>query len=274
MTRPSRMPPGRASRRLAGVLEGQPASSNYPRLETTTTQPARRRPCQPEDDLGRLNTTSSTRMRPSRRSPVPNHHGISARARRLGPARRGGRDRWSTPRCSDRDPRTWTGFLQLERLRVRFRWSIRRQVVPVWGCRFRSVRLPWTVADLRSGLRCRRPRTWSAAGPAGMWGRFIAKDVPADRTRVPVGYQAPRPAHHTRGVGPQLRVKVFPHPASPANRTRSSYLPNSMVISTELGEHTLRPEEPVIHSIGGATIQSRPFRAIVRKGKNFAADRP
>ncbi len=77
----------------------------------------RTRPCQPEYDPGRPKTSCSARRRPSQRSPAPNHHGLSARAWRLGPARRG-QTRRQPLRCSHRDPRTRTASLQMDRVRA------------------------------------------------------------------------------------------------------------------------------------------------------------
>ncbi len=118
-------------------------------------------------------------------------------------------------------------------------------------------------AGLRTRLGCGPGSSSKASQPIGQGGR--------------VGDQRPWPARRIRTVGRQLRAKVSrigtntpplpthalrlvgimrtwraassgeaslvpnldtsPGPACPTNRTRSSYLPNSMVISTELGEH-------------------------------------
>ncbi len=86
-----------------------------------------------------------------------------------------------------------------------------------------------------------------------MRARLIAKDVPVDRTR-----KGPLPAHALRLGGfmrtwaqrraeehRSCRIRTLPP-------TRQSHRPNSMVITTELGKHSPKPEELVISTgIGG-----------------------
>ncbi len=71
--------------------------------------------------------------------------------------------------------------------------------------------------------------------------------------KCPESAQTPRPSQRTpsdslescgsgerrrAGEHRSCRIWTLPRPTSPTNRTRSSYLPNSTVISAELGEHT------------------------------------